>query len=114
MAYFSVFVFTSLLLNLIIQKLKPVFHSLSKIEITVYLVIAVLIIAFVCCVYMRTRLFYEAHDTCDLVYVFDTPDLMDPNAIVDKFVREWCKYDDTKSIRSFQQFVKDGERWGWD
>lgn len=41
-------------------------------------------------------------------------DLMDPNAIVDKFVREWCKYDDTKSIRSFQQFVKDGERWGWD
>ena len=80
MAYFSVFVFTSLLLNLIIQKLQPVFHSLSKIEITVYLVIAVLIIAFVCCIYMRTRLFYEAHDTCDLVYVFDTPDLMDPNA----------------------------------
>jgi len=85
MAFFSVFVFSSLLLDLIVQKLKPLFHSLSKIEIVVYSVIALVIMACVCCVFMRTRIFYEGHGPCDLVYVFDTPDLMDPNAYLGLF-----------------------------
>ena len=85
MAFFSVYVFSSLLLDLIVQKLKPLFNSLSKIEIVVYSVIAILIMACVCCVYMRTRLFYIAHDTCDRIYVFDTTELMDPNAYLALF-----------------------------
>ena len=80
MAFVSVFVFTALVLDLIIQKLRTLFQSLSRSEIIAYLVIAVLIMACVCCVYMRTRLFYIAHDTCDRIYVFDTSELIDPNA----------------------------------
>lgn len=41
-------------------------------------------------------------------------DLKYPKKIVDDFVKEWCSCDDDKSIRYFQQFIKDGQRWGWD
>ena len=43
----------------------------------------------------------------------DEEDLKNPEKIVNDFIMEWCKSDDQDSIRIFQQFIKDGERWGW-
>lgn len=45
---------------------------------------------------------------------FGEEDLKDPKKIADDFVTEWCKCDSPENVRSFQQFVRDGERWGWD
>jgi hypothetical protein len=41
-------------------------------------------------------------------------DLDDPKAVADEFVTNWCNNDDQNSIRMFQQFITDGENWGWD
>ena len=79
-AFLAVFVYSALLLDFVVQKLKPLFFSISKIEILVYSILFLILMTLSCYAFIQSRLFWGSGIDCDFIYVFDTSDLVDPNA----------------------------------
>lgn len=78
-AIIAVFVLVSLLLNYLIEKLKTVFRSLSKIELIIYSILTIALLGFVCYVFFGSNAFWGTKLNYDIIYTSDSPSLVNSN-----------------------------------
>lgn len=78
-AIIAVFVLVSLLLNYLLEKLKNVFQSLSKIELIVYSILTIALLGFVCYVFFGSNAFWGTKLNYDIIYTSDSPSLVNSN-----------------------------------
>lgn len=78
-AIIAVFVLVSLLLNYLLEKLKNVFRSLSKIELIIYSVLTIALLGFVCYVFFGSNAFWGTQLKYDIIYTSDSPNLVNRN-----------------------------------
>ena len=78
-AIIAVFVLVSLLLNYLIEKLKTVFWSLSKIELIIYSILTIALLGFVCYVFFGSNAFWGTKLNYDIIYTSDSPSLVNSN-----------------------------------
>lgn len=78
-AIIAVFVLVSLLLNYLIEKLKTVFRSLSKIELILYSILTIALLGFVCYVFFGSNAFWGTKLNYDIIYTSDSPSLVNSN-----------------------------------
>ena len=78
-AIIAVFVLVSLLLNYLIEKLKTVFWSLSKIELIIYSILTIALLGFVSYVFFGSNAFWGTKLNFDIIYTSDSPSLVNSN-----------------------------------
>ena len=78
-AIIAVFVLVSLLLNYLLEKLKNVFQSLSKIELIIYSILTIALLGFVCYVFFGSNAFWGTKLYYDIIYTSDSPSLVKSN-----------------------------------
>ena len=78
-AIIAVFVLVSLLLNYLIEKLKTVFWSLSKIELIIYSILTIALLGFVSYVFFGSNAFWGTKLNYDIIYTSDSPSLVNSN-----------------------------------
>ena len=89
-AIIAVFVLVSLLLNYLIEKLKTVFWSLSKIELIIYSILTIALLGFVSYVFFGSNAFWGTNPSisCEIVYTSDSPMLVDSNTYLNLYYKE--------------------------
>ena len=78
-AIVAVFVLVSLLLKYLIEKLKTLFRSLSKIEMIVYSILTIALLGFVYFVFFGSNSFWGTNLNYDIIYTSDSPNLVNSN-----------------------------------
>lgn len=78
-AVIAVFVLVSLFLNYIIEKLKNLFQSLSRIELIIYSILTIALLGFVCFVFFGSNAFWGTNINYDIIYTSDSPNLVNSN-----------------------------------
>lgn len=75
----AVFVLVSIILNYLIEKLKTVFLSLSKIELIIYSILTIALLGFVCYAFFGSNAFWGTTLHYDTIYTSDSPILLNNN-----------------------------------
>ena len=75
----SVFLFVSMLLNFVTEKIAKAFTTLGKTELVIYSIIALSLIAFVTVIYCNTNAFWGMDNKFDTIYTSDSADMISRN-----------------------------------
>jgi len=75
----AVFVLVSILLNYLIDKLKTLFQSLSRIELIIYSILTIALLGFVGFVFFGSNAFWGTNLKYDIIYTSDSPSLVNSN-----------------------------------
>lgn len=77
-----VYMMASLLLDHAVTVLRPLFSSLSRVELSVYALITAALMVYSCYAFTNSRAFWDSGMSYEVIYTSDSPSMIDPNVFL--------------------------------